>query len=600
VRKEFKPLQKGSDFAELELRNLSVLKRLKHPNIVELLGAYTYRGKHNLIFPFAQGGSLADLIKGPKPSTFRRDENVIIALAGLCSAVSTVHEQLSDDRALLGIGCHHDLKPSNILVDDNKFLLADFGLSRFKDSSEDSQTSYKSVGGSYVAPECENINDIEDTQEARIGRSSDVWSLGCIILETWIYMKEGPEGVVGFHEDRKYKSGPITFRRFHCGPNVENPAVLKRLTCLKHSSTIADQLLARLLLRILQLNSKDRLKAGEVETGMWFVAIATVSHQIQVLFKHIWEMTKSIQAFVEQERFSSWFNSCRILYNYSDTTHMEQWLPRPYSSHQDTLNSLLLIWDTLEEILPEVQQPTRTVYQSLEDLNDSLLAALPPKLQASTQTRLELQILNAKIASREDLEYSRQEVQKIGMLLTIQKMTSLVGQYSHPVRPDLCISPQRLRLQTNIGAHYVGILDSSDCQGEIPVLYESKKYGQHHLDDSIREQLYTRLETVAGLLQEATASGFRVLDCLGYFHDPGKLSCGLIYQLPISPDLSNPKVVTLNKVLASREDLPDPGKRISLAQHLATSMLEFHKVGWLQREVSSFNIAFVVSAESSW
>jgi serine/threonine protein kinase len=83
---------------------------------------------------------------------------------------------------LLGIGCHYDLKPANILVDDNKFLLADFGLSRFKDNSEDSQTSYKSVRGSYVAPECKNINDVGDTK-ARIGRSSDIWSLGCIILE---------------------------------------------------------------------------------------------------------------------------------------------------------------------------------------------------------------------------------------------------------------------------------------------------------------------------------------------------------------------------------------------------------------------------------
>jgi serine/threonine protein kinase len=583
----------------LELRNLSVLKRLKHPNIIELLGAYTYKGKHNLIFPFAQGGSLADLIKGSKPLTFRRDEDIIIALVGLCSAVCTVNEQLSDDRTLLGIGCHHDLKPANILVDNNKFLLADFGLSRFKDSTEDSQTSYKSVGGSYVAPECENINDIEDTK-ARIGRSSDIWSLGCIILETWVYMKEGPEGVARFSEDRKYRCGPVTFRRFHRGPNEESPAVLEHLTRLEHSTIKSDQLFARLLSRMLQLNPEARLKAGEVETAMWFVAIATVSQQIQDLYKRIWEMTESVQAFVEQQRFSSWFDSCKILYNCNDTTSAKQWPPRSYPSHQDTLDSLLLIWDTLEDILPEVRQPTWPVYQSLEDLNDSLLAALPPELQASAQTRLELQILNAEVASREDLENSRHEVQKIGMLLTIQKMTSLVGQHSRAVRPDLRISPQRLKQQTKIGAHYVGILDSSDSEGEIPILYESKKYGQHHLDDSIREQLYSRLETVAGLLQQATASGFRVLDCLGYFHDPAKLSCGLVYKLPILQGLSNPKVVTLSEVLASQKDLPDLGKRILLAQHLASSILEFHKVGWLQREVSSFNIAFVFSAESSW
>jgi hypothetical protein len=121
-------------------------------------------------------------------------------------------------------------------------------------------------------------------------------------------------------------------------------------------------------------------------------------------------MTESVQAFVEQERFSSWFDSCKILYNCNDAISVNQWLPRSYSSHQDTLNSLLLIWDTLEEILPEVQQPTQPVYRSLEDLNDSLLAALPSELQASAQTRLELQILNAKVTSSEDLENSSHEV----------------------------------------------------------------------------------------------------------------------------------------------------------------------------------------------
>jgi serine/threonine protein kinase len=58
---------------------------------------------------------------------------------------------------LLGIGCHQDLKPGNILVDGDTFLLADFGLSRFKESIEGSYTSYKSVGGYYVAPECEDF-----------------------------------------------------------------------------------------------------------------------------------------------------------------------------------------------------------------------------------------------------------------------------------------------------------------------------------------------------------------------------------------------------------------------------------------------------------
>jgi hypothetical protein len=38
---------------------------------------------------------------------------------------------------------------------------------------------------------------------------------------------------------------------------------------------------------MLQLNPEACLKAGEVETAMWFVTIATVSQQIQDLYKRI-------------------------------------------------------------------------------------------------------------------------------------------------------------------------------------------------------------------------------------------------------------------------------------------------------------------------
>jgi serine/threonine protein kinase len=70
VRKEFKPQRKDSEY-ELELRNLSILRRLKHPNIIELLGAYIYRDKYNLIFPLARGGTLADLITNLRPPVGR-------------------------------------------------------------------------------------------------------------------------------------------------------------------------------------------------------------------------------------------------------------------------------------------------------------------------------------------------------------------------------------------------------------------------------------------------------------------------------------------------------------------------------------------------
>jgi serine/threonine protein kinase len=42
------------------------------------------------------------------------------------------------------IGCHHDLRPANILLLDGRFVITDFGLSRLKPSSG---TSKDPLGG---------------------------------------------------------------------------------------------------------------------------------------------------------------------------------------------------------------------------------------------------------------------------------------------------------------------------------------------------------------------------------------------------------------------------------------------------------------------
>lgn len=604
MRKEFKPQRKDSEY-ELELRNLSILRRLKHPNIIELLGAYIYRDKYNLIFPLARGGTLADLITNPRPSIFKHNEKIIIALAGLCSAVCAIHKQFSDSHTLLGIGCHHDLKPSNIFADDDKFLLADFGLSRFKEATEGSETYYRHTGGYYVAPECEEFDESGHTNtKTAIGRSSDIWSLGCIMIEVLVYMKMGPEGVKRFGDERKLRVGPFTFHRFHHGPNKEEPVVVGYLaSLLEKSDNPSERLLVELVTRMLQLNPNARPKAEEIESRMWFIAIATISQQIQDLYTRVWEIGKSPQAFIERERFASWLGSCEILYAHKDSMSLGQWEARSHSEYQSTLDSLVVMRDTLEATIPEVEKPNRLVYRPLEDLNDSLLDALPDQLQVSTRRRLEIQILGAEpqTLSKEALHHSHgPELQRIGMLLTIKEMTSLVAQRSHTRRADLCISPHHLSGKKKIGNHSMGQLDNGDDEGVVKVLYESKKYGEHQLDESIREELHSRLEAIAELLQEATTSGFRVLHCSGYFHDPAKLSCGLIYRLPTSSELADPDVVTLRNVLTEQRTLPDLGKRFSLAYNLAASVLEFHKVGWLQKEISSFNIVFVFHDGSSW
>lgn len=148
------------------MEKLSILNHISHLNILELLASYTHDKKHNLVFPLAE--------PEPEPTSFNSDETLLIALAGLSSGIEHVHNFVESKIDLSRIGCHHDLRPKNILVSKNIFLLADFGLSRFKNSSENSKTAFKTGGGDYLAPECEDSDN--NFEKLDIRRSSDIWS----------------------------------------------------------------------------------------------------------------------------------------------------------------------------------------------------------------------------------------------------------------------------------------------------------------------------------------------------------------------------------------------------------------------------------------
>ncbi|KAL0104825.1 hypothetical protein PUN28_016457 [Cardiocondyla obscurior] len=149
------------------IRNeVEILKRLKHPCIINLVDIYDTADFMYIILELMKGGELFDRIR-QKGKLSESSAKLIFYQVVL--AVYYLHKE--------GI-THRDLKPENILLKDDTdkplVKVSDFGMSKFVDA----HTMMRTFCGTpmYVAPE------ILET----LGRSSytsqvDVWSLGVIL-----------------------------------------------------------------------------------------------------------------------------------------------------------------------------------------------------------------------------------------------------------------------------------------------------------------------------------------------------------------------------------------------------------------------------------
>ena len=271
IRKELKT-KNASDTEDFkrECRVLSFLNCLEHPNIIELLGSYTHQGIHNLIFPLAEY-DLHKLLQGAMPTTFQSELDYLYALCGLASALDRLHTFCSEELDITLIGCHHDLRPHNILVQDQKLLLADFGLSSLKDVSEGSKSIWKKGDSRYLAPECEDVD--HNFMPGIVGRKSDMWSFGCVLAELITYIMQGSSGVVTFEERRKVVlAGRLTVHSFHAG-RIPNKGVDDWLAVLDKTASSMCRRLISVVRNLLQMEPDSRPNAEHITHRLRFQAL---------------------------------------------------------------------------------------------------------------------------------------------------------------------------------------------------------------------------------------------------------------------------------------------------------------------------------------
>ncbi|KAM1824536.1 hypothetical protein ACFX13_024111 [Malus domestica] len=148
---------------------IKTLGRLRHPNLVTLLGYHASDTEMFLIYNYLAGGNLEKFIQ--ERSTRAVDWRVLHKIAlDIARALAYLHDQCVP-RVL-----HRDVKPSNILLDDDfNAYLSGFGLARLLGTSETHATTGVAGTIGYIAPEY--------TMTCRVSDKADVYSYGVVLLE---------------------------------------------------------------------------------------------------------------------------------------------------------------------------------------------------------------------------------------------------------------------------------------------------------------------------------------------------------------------------------------------------------------------------------
>ncbi|TYI77082.1 hypothetical protein E1A91_D06G121400v1 [Gossypium mustelinum] len=144
-------------------REISVLRLVRHPNIVELKEVMATKTKIFFVMEHVRGGELfAKVYKGKlKENVARKYFQQLISAVDLC------HSR--------GVS-HRDLKPENLLLDENEDLkVSDFGLSALPEQVRNDGLLHTQCGTpAYVAPEVLKKRGYD-------GPKADIWSCGVIL-----------------------------------------------------------------------------------------------------------------------------------------------------------------------------------------------------------------------------------------------------------------------------------------------------------------------------------------------------------------------------------------------------------------------------------
>ena len=217
---------KGGLVAHIK-REISILRRVRHPNIVQLFEVMATKSKIYFVMEYVRGGELFNKVaKGRlKEEVARKYFQQLISAVGFCHARGVYHR---------------DLKPENLLLDENGNLkVSDFGLSAVSDQIRQDGLFHTFCGTpAYVAPEVL-------ARKGYDGAKVDLWSCGVVLF---VLMA----GYLPFHDQNVMAMYKKIYRgEFRC-PRWFSPD------------------LSRLLTRLLDTKPETRIAIPEIMENKWF------------------------------------------------------------------------------------------------------------------------------------------------------------------------------------------------------------------------------------------------------------------------------------------------------------------------------------------
>jgi len=556
------------------------------------------------------------------------------ALQSLASAIHSVHNFAIDGEVSLKlIIYHHDLRPANVLVTPDTFMLADFGLSGMKTTDKESKSEWKDTMGDYIAPECMN----DDFQSQDVGRGIDIWAFGCLLVEVVTYMEQGADGVKAARDAR--------FRAVSGKWNVKNsyfwleqsvrPEVRHHMEALRHNASLGTRGVLEVAESLLAVDAYSRPGSeaswkmmASVTTQWSYAEVEAALNEYEVMLRSKgYTYPFALDLWFEKRKLHIWGKAfSQDVKTLVDENNTDGLGAEVMASSQEVLEELQTLLIHSRAQLSELdgdQKPESapgfqpTVSSEVRKKVEKLISLVPVDVVRQLNHMCEEDIINTmdikllgQERSVEALE-SEQHRQLASMALlrdlktSLTKIDSAAGK-DLQLRNDMIKQPIQLTdgLQ-EIAWFHLYPTDSEGSTNACRVLVERVPYSDSWLKRTPNERA-ERIAALANLLAQNKPDALRVLDCIGY-QAPDEEGYSLVFRFPTDDAKIIPETLLghLRKAtqkpkrggLSRVPEKPPLEARFRLALDLAKSIHALHSIGWLHKALNSANVLFFPKPE---